>query len=261
MNSLKSHFTLILALISILISIFLFRLFNSILEQYQQNILNNYSIVVVSEKKITDLNMPEISKITQIDISRQLNAMKNRFKNINISSIKMPYFYRLKLKKLPSPEKLNKIEGVLKSYPYIKRVLTYRNSQTKIYNLLMLLKITSKLFMLITAVLGFLLIVKQLEVWKLQHNERMYIMELFGAPFWFRGAALFKIAFTDSLISLIFTFIFLYFIRHSIIYKAVLNDLNITLNTSLLNEFGILSVVCLSISVFSSIVVVTGRKA
>ena len=52
MSSLKSHFALIAALVSILISIFLFRLFNKILYNYQQIILNNYSIVIVSEKKI-----------------------------------------------------------------------------------------------------------------------------------------------------------------------------------------------------------------
>ncbi len=260
MNSLKSHFALILALISILISIFLFRIFNNILHQYQQNILHNYSIVIVSEKKISNINIKEIAKIEPINISTQLNAMKSKFKNINLSSVKMPYFYKLKLKTLPSPNKLNEIEGVLKSFPYIKRVLTYRSSQTKIYNLLMLLKTTTSLFMAIIAVLGFLLILKQLEVWKLEHNERMYIMELFGAPFWFRGAALFKIAFIDSLMALFVTFICLIYIQNSLLYKTILQDLNITLNINLLNEFGILATVSVCISIFSSIVVVSGRK-
>ncbi|GAB6074578.1 FtsX-like permease family protein [Nautilia lithotrophica] len=260
MNSLKSHVALILALVSILISIFLFRLFNDVLHQYQQNILNNYSIVIVSEKELNRIDIKEIDKIEKIDISKQLNYMKRKFKNLNLDSIKMPYFYKLKLKTLPSPNKLNEIEGTLKSYPYIKRVLTYRSSQTKIYNLLMLLKITSNLFMIIIAVLGFLLIVKQLEVWKLQHNERMYIMELFGAPFWFRGAALFKIAFIDSIIALISTFALIWYMQNSVMYKTILSDLNITLNMNMQKEFLILLVVSLSISLISSIVVVIGRN-
>jgi len=260
MNSLKSHIALILALISILISIFLFRLFNNVLHQYQQNILNNYSIVIVSEKEITYLDIKEIGEIEKIDISKQLNYMKNRFKNINLSSIKMPYFYKLRLKTLPSPQKLNEIEEILKSYPYIKRVLTYRSSQTKIYNLLMLLKITSNLFMIIIGVLGFLLIIKQLEVWKLEHNERMYIMELFGAPFWFRGAALFKIALIDSIIALLSTFAIIFYIQNSIMYKTILSDLNISLTFNLQEEFLILLMVSLSISLISSVVVVIGRK-
>ncbi|ACM92449.1 putative cell division protein FtsX [Nautilia profundicola AmH] len=260
MNSLKSHAALILALISILISIFLFRLFNNVLHQYQQNILNNYSIVIVSEKEINHLDIKEIGKIEKIDISKQLNSMKRKFKNLNLASIKMPYFYKLKLKTLPSPQKLNEIEQTLKSYPYIKRVLTYRSSQTKIYNLLMLLKITSNLFMIIIAVLGFLLIIKQLEVWKLEHNERMYIMELFGAPFWFRGAALFKIAFIDSIIALLSTFAIIFYMQNSIMYKTILKDLNISLNMNMQQEFLILLIVSFSISLLSSAVVVIGRN-
>jgi len=110
MSSLKSHFALIAALISILISIFLFRLFNDILYRYQQNILNNYSIVIVSEKKIERLDLKEIDSIEKIDISKQLNYMKSKFKNIDLSAIKMPYFYKLKLKTMPSPKRLNEIE-------------------------------------------------------------------------------------------------------------------------------------------------------
>jgi len=260
MNSLKSHFALILALISILLSIFLFRLFNNILHQYQQNILNNYSIVIVSEKEITHIDIPEVGNIERIDISKQLNSMKKKFKNIDLNAIKMPYFYKLKLKTLPSPNKLNEIEQTLKSYPYIKRVLTYRSSQTKIYNLLMLLKITSNLFMVIIAVLGFLLIIKQLEVWKLEHNERMYIMELFGAPFWFRGAALFKIALIDSFIALISTIAIITYMQNSVIFTAILKDLNITLTLQMQKEYLILLGVSLGISFISSIVVVIGRN-
>jgi len=260
MSSLKSHFALIAALVSILISIFLFRLFNDILYRYQQNILNNYSIVIVSEKKITHLDLKEINSIEKIDISKQLNYMKKKFKNIDLSAIKMPYFYKLKLKTMPSPKRLNEIEEYLKSFPSIKRVLTYSSSQTKIYNLLMLLKITSKLFMVIIAVLGFLLIVKQLEVWKLEHNERMYIMELFGAPFWFRGAALFKIAFIDSILALITTFGTIYYMLHSYMYKAVISDLNIQVGLDLKKEALILFVISISISLISSVIVVIGRN-
>ncbi|WP_456479234.1 hypothetical protein, partial [Nautilia sp.] len=209
---------------------------------------------------ITHLDIKDIEKIEKIDISKQLEYMKKKFKNINLSAIKMPYFYKLKLKTLPSPKQLNSIEETLKSYPYIKRILTYRSSQTKIYNLLMLLKITANVFMLIIAVLGFLLIIKQLEVWKLEHNERMYIMELFGAPFWFRGAALFKIAFIDSIMALGITAGIVYYIQNTILFKAVMNDLNIVPGLGLKNEFLILSVVGLSISLISSVVVVIGRK-
>jgi cell division transport system permease protein len=216
--------------------------------------------VVVSDKKITHLDIKEIGKIEKIDISKQLNEMKRKFKNLNLDNIKMPYFYKLKLKTLVSPSRLKEIKEELNSYPYIKRVLTYSSSQTKIYNLLMLLKITSKLFMVIIGVLGFLLIIKQLEVWKLEHNERMYIMELFGAPFWFRGAALFKIAFIDSVIAMISTVGIIFYMQNSAIYNAILNDLKIDVNISLQNELLLLLIVTLCISFISSVVVVIGRN-
>jgi cell division transport system permease protein len=114
--------------------------------------------------------------------------------------------------------------------------------------------------MVITAVLGFLLIVKQLEVWKLLHSERMYIMELFGSPFWFKGAALFKIAIIDGIISLFITMGIVLILTNLDIFKAVIHDLNIDLSVNYLKEFGILFIVSLLISLISSIIVVSTKK-
>jgi cell division transport system permease protein len=260
LNSLKSHFTLILALISILFSIFLFRLFSNILTLYQKNIVDNYSVVVVSTSKIQSINLPIIEKTQEIDTSEQMKNLQKKFKNIDFSKVKLPYFYKLKLKSLPSPSELKSLEFKLKQYPFIKRVLTHSSSQTKIYNLLMLLNLITKTFMAIVAILGFLLIIKQLEVWKLVHNERMYIMELFGAPVWFRGAALFKIAFLNSLIALIITFGLIYYVIHSPIFITIINELNIDFKIDLIKEFLILFGVSISISLITSILVVVSKK-
>ena len=257
MNSLKSHLTLILALISILFSIFLFRTFSQVLNKYKKNIIDNYSIVIVSSKKLD--NIP-FGKLYLINIQNELIKLQKKYKNIDFSNITLPYFYKLKLNSLPSPEELNEIKIDLLNKPYIKKVMTKSSSQTKIYNLLMLLEIITKIFMFISGILGFLLIIKQLEVWKLLHNERMYIMELFGAPFWFRGAALFKIAFLDSLISLIITFILIYLSTNSIFFQKIINDLNINYEINYLTDFGILFLVSFIISFLSSIIVVIGKK-
>ncbi len=260
MNSLKSHITLILALISIMLSIFLFRIFSGILYKYQQNITDNYSIVIVSSSKIKSLPLKEIKKIEPIDINNEIKKLKQKYKNIDFSNIKMPYFYKLRLNILPSPDELSSIQKKLKSFSFVKKIMTKSSSQTKIYNLLMLLKIVTKTFMILIAVLGFLLILKQLEVWKLLHNERMYIMELFGAPFWFRGAALFKIAFLDSIIALIFTFVIVYFIINSALYINIINELNIDFKVDFIKEFFILILVSFLISFISSILVIIGKK-
>ena len=260
MNFLKSHLTLISALISILISVFLFRLFSNVLITYEKSILNNYSIVIASTREVSYLDIKEIKKIEKINIKDQVDQIKKRFPIISLNEIKLPFFYRLQLNTLPSPKRLNEIENILKSYPFIKRVLTYRSSQTKIYNLLMILKAVTYIFMVIVAILGFLLIIKQLEVWKLEHNERMYIMELFGAPFWFRGASLFKIAFIDSIVSLIISISLIFYTLNSAFYDAILKDLNIFVDINVYKELGILFAVSIIISLLSSILVIIGGK-
>ena len=260
MSYLKSHITLILALTSILLSIFLFRSFNKILELYEKNIVNNYSIVIVSSSKIESLNMPEISGIKEINIKNQINKLQKKYKNIDFKNITFPYFYKIKLNSLLSPKELNNLKEKLKQKAFVKRVLTHSNTQTKIYNLLMLLKIITKTFMIITGILGFLLIVKQLEVWKLSHSERMYIMELFGAPFWFKGAALFKIAFLDSFIAIITTIVIIYTIISSTLYNNIITELNIDFSINFLQEFIIWFIVSISISLISSIIVVISKK-
>ncbi len=260
MNSFKSHITLILALVSILTSIFLYRLFRTVLNEYQHTILNNYSIVIVSTKKIEHIDYPLISSISQIDISSKIKKLKKKFENINLEDISLPFFYKLKLKTLPSPAELKNLEEFLKSFPYIKRVLTYSSSQTKIYNLLTLLKLISNIFMLAISALGFLLIVKQLEVWKLQHSQRMYIMELFGAPFWFKGAVLFKIAFLNSLIAIILSTISIIFIKNSSLFNMIINDLKINLHINYFKEILLLLTISLTISLISSILVIIGKK-
>ena len=258
MSSLKSHITLILALISILFSIFLFRVFSQVLFKYKQSIIDNYSIVIVSKKPIK--NIDNLGKLETINIQNELNKLKKQYKNIDFSNISLPYFYKLKLKTLPSPKELEKIKKELLAKPFIKKIMTKSSSQTKIYNLLMLLEIITKISMILIGILGFLLIIKQLEVWKLLHNERMYIMELFGAPFWFRGAALFKIAFLDSVISLIITIILIYFSINSIIFKTIIKDLNINLDINYFKEIALLLIVSIFISFISSILVVIGKK-
>jgi len=260
MNSLKSHFTLILALVSILFSIFVFRIFSNVLSLYQKNIVDNYSIVVVSTSKIESINLDFIEKTEEINTTSQIQNLQKKFKNIDLKKIKIPYFYKLKLKRLPSPRELKEFEKKLKKYPFIKRVLTHSSSQTKIYNLLMLLNIITKTFMAIVGVLGFLLIIKQLEVWKLIHSERMYIMELFGAPIWFRGAALFKIAFINSIIALIITFGVIYFVTNSSYFTIIIKELNINFRIDLIKEFTILFGVSMLISLISSIIVVITSK-
>jgi len=258
LNSIKSHLSLILALSAILISIFLFRLFDEIIQRYKMIVVDNYSIVIVSTKELKNVDI-EDSFLIPIDIKSYTQTLQKRFKNLDFSNIKLPYFYKLKLNRLISPKEALAIKEHLLKKPYIKRVLTHTSSQSKIFNLLMIINIITKIFMGIISILGFLVIVKQLEVWKLMHSNRMYIMELFGAPFWFRGAALFKIALFDSIISLIIAMILIYVGIHSFVFLNVIHELNISLKINYYKEIAILAAVAFVLSLVSTIIVVKSR--
>jgi len=260
MNSLKSHISLILALSSIMISIFLFRVFSNIVQKYESKIINNYAIIIVSERPINQLFIPNIKSITPIDISKEIDKLKKTYKNIDFSGIKLPYFYKIQLNYLPSPSQLNELKKNLKAIPFIKKVMTYSSTQKKIYNLLFLLKRISNIAMILIGILGFLLIIKQLEVWKLMHSERMYIMELFGAPFWFRGAALFKIAFIDSIISLFLSTSLILYITNNERFIQLINELEINFEINYFKEFIFLFTIGIIISLSSSIIVISAGK-
>jgi cell division transport system permease protein len=50
-----------------------------------------------------------------------------------------------------------------------------------------------------------------MEIWAYEHNNRMYIMGLFGAPYWLKSAPLYKLVIIDSIIATILVAIsFLY---------------------------------------------------
>ncbi len=255
MNSLKSHISLILALLSIIVSIFLYQTFNQILNKYQKNITSNYYITIVSTKKIDKLNYPLIEKIEPIPLNRQLKKLKREFPNLDFSNIALPHFYKLKLSTLPTPEKLNELKKYLLKKKEIKRVLTYSSSQTKIYNLLLLLKLSSNILMIFISVIGFLLIIKQLEVWKLIHKERMYILDLFGAPFLLKALTLFKIAFLDSIIAIILAGISIYFIINSTLFEEIITQLQINFTINYFSQAIYLFAISITLSLISSIIV------
>ena len=56
-------------------------------------------------------------------------------------------------------------------------------------------------FSLLMFLTSFLLIVRQIEVWRFKHEEKIKIMDVFGAPIWLRSAWLYKMAVIDSVVS------------------------------------------------------------
>jgi len=64
------------------------------------------------------------------------------------------------------------------------------------------------------------LIIKQMEIWKYAHKERMQVMEIFGAPLMLRSGVLFRVSFVDAifatiLVSAVFFYIKFYWVNQS----------------------------------------------
>ena len=87
----------------------------------------------------------------------------------------------------------------------IGKVETFGSSYSSSYKLFAFIKFTLKLFIVFMGVVSLFLIIKQMEIWKYAHKERMQVMEIFGAPLMLRSGILFKVAILDAFIATILT--------------------------------------------------------
>ena len=179
------------------------------IHNYEKDINSGYSIVVAATIKpeIKDIygGALLIEDVEEIDPEIFLSKIKDNFSQANIALLKvyLPKFYRIKLTKFPSEEEIRNIKKSLLEGGNVKRVETYEQTHGEIYSLLKLLEKVSALFTVMVTLISTLLVVKQIEVWRFEHSQRMEIMSLFGAPYWMRSATLFKLAIIDSLFSVV----------------------------------------------------------
>lgn len=262
MKFLKSHLSLIIALVSILFSIEVYNVFNNIVNTYEDKIVKEYSIVIVSDKPIKKLQNSYIKSINEINVTNSVKNMQSAQLGIDTKTIikALPYFYKLKLSKLLNPSELEALEQNLKGYSFIKRVESFKANQNKIYNLLIMLNNTSRIFMLIIFFIAFLLIIKQMQVWKLEHSETIYIMELFGAPFWLKSLKLLKLAIIDSILAVFIIYFILLYILKSAFYFHMLNQLGINVEVSLFSDILQMLLISFSISIISTLIVINSKK-
>ena len=103
MKSLKNHLSLIIALLSILFSLQTFVIVDRAINSYKTNLADNYSLVIVSQKKVDNKKLISANKlISQVielspdEVIKKLNSGINK-KNIELLKLSLPKFYKLKL--------------------------------------------------------------------------------------------------------------------------------------------------------------------
>ncbi|WP_187648319.1 FtsX-like permease family protein [Nitrosophilus labii] len=261
MKSLKNHLSLIIPLFSIFFAIEFYVILDRVIKSYENNLRDDYTILLVANKDIKNEDVSsyvDLANLEIIDPKFMIDRLQKDDISIDIEELRtfLPKFYKVKLEHFPSSKELKSIKERLKRVDGVERVETFSKSHTKIYTLLIVLKQISKIFMGIIAIISFLLILKQIQVWYLEHKERMYIMELFGAPLWMRSGVLIRLAIIDTILSVVSVYGVFYYLLNSNILQNLIGEIYFSFDSSnLLNDSAILVVVGLFITLFSVIFV------
>jgi len=217
MKSFRNHLSLVVALLSILFSLQTFIIVDRSINAYKENLAQNYSLVIVSLKKLQEKNILKksdlivsLEPLSPDSVIKKLNAGIDK-NSIAILKLSLPKFYKLKLKTYPSPSEIDKITKSLLKNSSIIKVESFSKTHDTTYKLLLLFKTVITVLAFSIGIVTILLVSKEMKIWQLKHNERMSIMGLFGAPTWLSSAVLFRLAIVDALISTIMVFvIFIY---------------------------------------------------
>ena len=207
----------ILPLMAILLGIEFYLVFDRTTDSYEKGLKEGYSMLVVTKKpmELSALKALNMHISTSEKIKRE-NIVSEIAKGVSQSSSKeilaaLPYFYNVGLDSYLHTSGLEKIKADLEADENIKKVETFGSSYSSAYRLFSFIKFTLKLFIVFMGVVSLFLIIKQMEIWKYAHKQRMQVMEIFGAPLMLRSGVLFKVAIADAFIATILTsVVFLY---------------------------------------------------
>jgi len=267
MKSIKNHLSLVIALISILFSIQVFIVIDRAIEAYKEKLAVNYSVIVVSKKKITQKDMLQVDSIiassTELspdDVIKRLNSGMSS-KNVKLLKLALPHFYKLRIKHFPTPSELDKLTKNLLSNRSIIKVENFSSNHDTTYKLLLLFKNVITIFAITVFVVTSLLIFKELRIWQFKHSERMNIMGLFGAPVWLRSAVLFRLAIVDALIASIITFALFVYISTTRWLEDEFTHIDIKVDIFYpLDDTVLLTGIAISLSMILAIMIVLGHK-
>jgi cell division transport system permease protein len=267
MKSLKNHLSLVIALLSILFSIQAFIIVDRSIDAYKVSLANNYSVVIVSQKRVDEKALikknsiiSEVVEISPDSVIKKLNSGITK-KNIELLKLSLPKFYKLKLSYYPSPDEVNNLTKALLRNSSIVKVETFAKSHDTTYKLLLLFKTVITVFALSVGVVTILLIAKELKIWQFKHHERMSIMALFGAPTWLRSAVLFRLAIVDALIASLLAFALFSYISSTEWVSKELNNIGIDVVVfDPLQDFAIMLAVAMFLSILLASFIVIGHK-
>lgn len=214
MKFFKTHLSLILPLLFMMFAFEFVLVVNATLKHYETLLNRDYNIVIVSstqlEEGVLKTQIPALASLEKLDPKELIERLKKDISERNLSTLQnsLPNFYSLKLERLFDQDELEALKKKLLDMANITKVETFEKTHTQIYSLLVLFKFIFWLFLFVIFLLSFILFLKQMKIWLYEHSQRVEIMCLFGAPFWFRSQMLYRLVFVDCLFSYLFLLVF-----------------------------------------------------
>jgi len=219
MKFIKNHLMFILPLMAILLGIEFYLVFDRTTDSYEKGLKEGYSMLVVTKKPATlealktrNAHIEKLEKIKRETIVSEIAKDVNKGTQKDILAA-LPYFYNVSLDTYVNSKGLEKIKEDLEKDSNVKKVETFGNSYRSAYRLFSFIKFTLKFFIGFMGIVSLFLIIKQMEIWKYAHKERMQVMEIFGAPLMLRSGVLFKVAIMDAFIATILTSAFFLYLK------------------------------------------------
>ena len=219
MKFIKNHLMFLLPLIVILLGVEFYLIFDRTTNSYEKGLQEGYSMLVVTYKPISLETLHGLNRhISSSEKIKRENIVEKIAKGVGKEAEKeildaLPHFYTVRLDSYLDITQLDKIKQNLEAHDNVKSVETFGSSYSANYRLFSFLKLILKIFIVFMAVVSLFLIIKQMEIWKYAHKQRMQVMEIFGAPLMLRSGILFKVAILDAIFATIFATLFFLYVK------------------------------------------------
>lgn len=220
MRFIRNHFMFILPLMAILLGVEFYLVFDRTTDSYEKSLQEGYAMMVVTKKPMKSREFeklnPLISHSKEIEPQEMVSKISQGMSTSSSREIlhALPHFYSLYLNRYVDLKELEKVKQDLEASSEIKKVETFGSSYESNYRLFQFIKLSLKIFIIFVFIVSLFLVIKQMQIWKYAHRQRMQVMEIFGAPLMLRSGVLFQVSIVDAIISTILTTLFFLYLKY-----------------------------------------------
>lgn len=211
MKSIKRHVSLIFPLVAILLGLEFFIVFDRTTDSFEKSLKNGYNMMVVAKDEMSiddfkawDQHVEKVEEIAKSKVLSRVNLHMDKIKDKSFEA-SLPNFYSIKLDSYLTISALEEVKKNLLKSERVTRIETFNSVYQSQYELFSFIKFSFHTFILFMVIIGFFLIVKQMEVWNFLHSQRMKVMEIFGASLFLRSKVLVNMALIDAILSAVLT--------------------------------------------------------